>query len=82
MSKIAADLANNLFPDRRDIPCGNDFANTERRKRYIQGYERAEKYTIERAESHLESVLLNFLDMDTVTWIIKDFKKAMEEDHE
>lgn len=42
-------------------------------------YEQAEKDTIERAESHIESVLLNFLDVYTVKWIIKDFKKAMED---
>ena len=47
---------------------------------FQKGYEQAEKDTIERAESHLESALLNFLDADTVKWIIKDFKKAMEEE--
>lgn len=50
------------------------------RRFYQEGYERAEKETIERTESYLESVLPNFLDMDTVKWIIKDFKKAMEEE--
>ena len=54
--------------------------NKEARAAFIKGYEQAEKDTIERAESHLESVLLNFLDVDTVKWIIKDFKKAMEEE--
>ena len=48
---------------------------------YQKGYEQAEKDTIKRTESHLESVLPNFLDMDTVKWIIKDFKKAMEEEN-
>lgn len=52
--------------------------NAAERKGFQQGYELAEKATIERAESHLESILLNFLDVDTVRWIIKDFKKAME----
>jgi len=56
--------------------------NAAERKGFQLGYDRAEKATIERAKSHLESVLLNFLDADTVRWIIKDFKKAMEEDHE
>jgi len=54
--------------------------NAAERKGFQLGYERAEKATIERAESHLESVLLNFLDVDTIKWIIKDFKKAMEDE--
>lgn len=55
-------------------------SNEQYRDPYQEGYEQAEKDTIERTESHFESVLPNFLDMDTVKWLIKDFKKAMEEE--
>ena len=85
MSKRALEVALKVYPIQGEW-VGNQYGewdedkNQELRKAFQQGYEQSEKDTIERAESHLESVLLNFLDVDTVKWIIKDFKKAMEEE--
>lgn len=76
--KKAEEAARKAYPDY--WKCYPFETNKEARAAFIKGYEQAEKDTIERAESHLESILLNFLDVDTVRWIIKDFKKAMEEE--
>ena len=78
MSERAEELANRLFPDRWDIPPGNDFANIERRRRYIQGYEEAEKYVWERIKKYLESTVDKWY-VTMSEWILMHFDEYKKE---
>lgn len=47
---------------------------------FNQGYKKAEKDTLEKAVSWMDSVLPNVTDRETIEWLINDFRKAMEDE--
>ena len=80
MSKRATDAAWQLYPD---YPAMDGGYVTQRKQRELvmEGYEQAEKDTIERAVKWMKNNWIKYPNSDIPTEVVVDnFKKAMEEE--